>query len=143
MPSYHTLKDFLQALEQEGELKRISQPVDPDLEAAQIAVRSAREGGPALLFENTKGSQYPLAMNKLASDRRVELALGMHPQELGERLLNIAEQLMPPKPGKLFEALRPMAKRLVAARASHSREAYSQKTSASPKLSELPILKTW
>lgn len=48
---YHDLRDFLTLLEQQGELKRITLPVDPHLEITEIADRTLRAGGPALLFE--------------------------------------------------------------------------------------------
>ncbi|MDP4231534.1 MAG: UbiD family decarboxylase [Bacteroidota bacterium] len=140
---YHSLQQFLRMLEKEGELLRITAPVDPHLEAAEIAVRSMREGGKALLFENITGSKYPLAMNILSSDRRVELAVGEDPNELGERLLHVAEELMPPKPGKIVQLLRPLASRLLGARSSMRISAPSQQSISPGKLSDLPILQTW
>src|ERR1051325_771361 len=101
MPPIHTLQDFIRLLEREGELKRITRAVEPVLEAAAIAVESMRNGGPALLFENIIGASYPLAMNVLASDRRIELALGGHPSELGQKLIRFAEAVMPPKPREM------------------------------------------
>ena len=52
---YRDLRDFIALLEKQGELKRISQPIDPYLEMTEIADRTLRAGGPALLFENPKG----------------------------------------------------------------------------------------
>lgn len=54
---YNDLRDFLTLLEQQGELKRITLPVDPHLEITEIADRTLRAGGPALLFENPKATQ--------------------------------------------------------------------------------------
>lgn len=54
---YNDLRDFLTLLEQQGELKRITLPVDPHLEITEIADRTLRAGGPALLFENLKATQ--------------------------------------------------------------------------------------
>ena len=45
---YHDLRDFLALLEKQGELKRITLPVDPCLEMTEIADRTLRAGGPAL-----------------------------------------------------------------------------------------------
>ncbi|MDP4237620.1 MAG: UbiD family decarboxylase, partial [Bacteroidota bacterium] len=140
---YHSLQQFLRMLEKEGELLRITAPVDPHLEAAEIAVRSMREGGKALLFENITGSKYPLAMNILSSDRRVELAVGEDPNELGERLLHVAEELMPPKPGKIVQLLLPLASRLLGARSSMRSSAPAQQSISPGNLSDLPILQTW
>ena len=49
---YKDLRDFIRQLESKGELVRISQPIDTDLEMTEIADRTLRAGGPALLFEN-------------------------------------------------------------------------------------------
>ncbi|SQA98316.1 3-octaprenyl-4-hydroxybenzoate carboxy-lyase [Cedecea neteri] len=60
---YHDLREFLALLEQQGELKRIALPVDPNLEMTEIADRTLRAGGPALLFENPKGYTMPVLCN--------------------------------------------------------------------------------
>jgi 4-hydroxy-3-polyprenylbenzoate decarboxylase len=73
--AYHNLQDFIAALEKAGELKRIAVPVDPRLEISAIAGRIMGEGGPALLFEQVRGSAYPLAINLMGSERRMALAL--------------------------------------------------------------------
>jgi UbiD family decarboxylase len=84
------LRSFLVDLELHRELKRVRTEVDPRFEIAEIAQRMVRENGPALLFENVKGSRYPVAINLFGTFRRIERALGMHPQELGERIVRFA-----------------------------------------------------
>ncbi|MBK8126924.1 MAG: menaquinone biosynthesis decarboxylase [Elusimicrobia bacterium] len=93
----------LRLLEENGELRRIRREVDPRLEITEITVRVVKEGGPALLFENVKGSPYPVAINLFGTARRVELALGRSPQAIGERLAAAAEDLMPPRPAALWK----------------------------------------
>ena len=73
---YHDLRDFLTLLEKQGELKRITLPVDPYLEMTEIADRTLRAGGPALLFENPKGYSMPVLCNLFGTPRRVELGMG-------------------------------------------------------------------
>jgi 4-hydroxy-3-polyprenylbenzoate decarboxylase len=73
--AYKNLQDFIAALEKAGELKRIAVPADPCLEISAIAGRVMEEGGPALLFEQPRGSAYPLAINLLGSERRMAMAL--------------------------------------------------------------------
>jgi 4-hydroxy-3-polyprenylbenzoate decarboxylase len=73
--AYRDLREFLRALEQHGELKRIRFEVDPVLEITEFADRAVKQGGPALLFERPKGSQIPVLINAFASRRRMELAL--------------------------------------------------------------------
>ena len=94
------LRDFLGLLEQRGQLRRITAPVDPDLELAAIADRVLGLGGPALLFENVIGSTLPVAVNLLGTVERVVWSMGMeHPEELealGEKLA-LLQQPRPPK----------------------------------------------
>ena len=140
--NYRTLGDFARHLETLGELHRIKAEVDPELEVSEIAVRALREKRPALLFENVKGAKFPLAMNLLATERRIELALGKHPDQLGEALIHFVEAAMPPKPKLIFEHW-PMVKRFLAARPKKSGRALSQEIVAEPNLAHLPIQKCW
>ena len=63
---YRDLRDFIEGLESKGELVRISEPVDPNLEITEICDRTLRSGGPAILFENPIGSDVPLLSNCFA-----------------------------------------------------------------------------
>ncbi len=81
------LRQFIGLLEAEGELHRVPAEVDPVLEITEVVDRVSKRGGPALLFENVKGSQYPLLINAFGSYRRMEFALG------GCRLEEIAARL--------------------------------------------------
>ena len=94
------LRDFLQLLESRGQLRRITAPVDPDLEVAAISDRVLAMGGPALLFENVIGSPMPLAVNVLGTVERVAWSMGLEKVEeleaLGSRLA-LLQQPRPPK----------------------------------------------
>ena len=81
------LREFLTAVERAGELRRVKAPVDARLEITEICQRVVREEGPALLFENVEGADFPLAINLFGSRRRVELALGRPPAAIGESLV--------------------------------------------------------
>ena len=74
--AFRDLRDFIEFLENEGELKRIQTEVDPYLEVTEISDRTLRAGGPALLFENLKGSSMPLLANLFGTTRRIALAMG-------------------------------------------------------------------
>ncbi len=139
---FNNLQDFLKHLEKNGELQRVKVEVDAKLEITEIAVRALREGMPALLFENVKGSKYPLVINALASEKRIELALGKHPDELGEELIRFAEKAMPPSPKLLFTESG-MVKRFYNSRPKHVTLARSQAIVEKPNLNELPILTCW
>src|SRR6058998_1437531 len=79
--AYRSFREFFNALEKQGELKRIANPVDTDLLIAEWADREMKSpgGGKALLFEQPivdgKRSQFPLAINTMGSHRRMALAL--------------------------------------------------------------------
>ncbi|MBP1751501.1 MAG: 3-octaprenyl-4-hydroxybenzoate carboxy-lyase [Geobacteraceae bacterium] len=77
--AYPDLHHFLDRLDQEGELQRVTVEVDPVLEISAIADRVSKMpgGGKALLFENVKDSQFPAAVNIFGSYRRTCLALGV------------------------------------------------------------------
>lgn len=79
--SFKDLRDFIDLLEKEGELKRIQTEVDPKLEVTEISDRTLRRGGPALLFENVKGSSLPLLANLFGNTRRIALAMGQEDLE--------------------------------------------------------------
>lgn len=73
---YQDLRDFLQQLEEQGELKRIKQAIDPYLEMTEIADRTLKAGGPALLFENVKGYDMPVLANLFGTPDRVAKGMG-------------------------------------------------------------------
>src|SRR5688572_15428033 len=73
---YKDLREFIEKLEAEGELKRIQHPVDPKLEITAICDRVLKLNGPALLFENVIGSQMPVLANLFGTARRVALGMG-------------------------------------------------------------------
>lgn len=139
---FDNLQDFVRHLEKNGELHRVSVEVDPVLEITEIATRALKLGKPALLFENVKGADFPLVINILASERRIELALGKHPDEIGEQLISFAEKVMPPSPKVLFEESA-MLRRIYNSRPKNVSIARSQAVIEQPNLSSLPILKTW
>ncbi len=98
--NYKDLRDFIQQLERLGELKRISVEVDPKLEITEICDRTLQAGGPALLFEKVRGSEYPLLANLFGTQHRVALGMGEESvealHEIG-RLLAILKEPEPPK----------------------------------------------
>lgn len=87
-------------LEQRGELVRIQTEIDPVLEMTEIADRTLRQQGPALLFENPKGFSTPVLVNLFGTEQRVALGMGEEKisalRELGE-LLAFLRQPDPPK----------------------------------------------
>ncbi|MBD2099930.1 UbiD family decarboxylase [Leptolyngbya sp. FACHB-261] len=94
------LRGFLKQLEQRGQLRRIKALVNPELEIAEISDRMLQAGGPALLFENVKGSDYPVAVNLLGTVERVCWAMNMEKQQELEALGVKLGKLQSPKPPK-------------------------------------------
>jgi len=97
------LRGFLQLLEGRGQLRRIRARVDTDLEIAEIANRMLASGGPALLFENVKGSPHPVAVNLLGTVERVVWAMGLEHQEQLEALGEKLGKLQKPKPPRSLQ----------------------------------------
>lgn len=97
--AYKNLQQFIQVLEQEGELIRIKEYVNPHLEIAEITDRVSKTlgGGKALLFENT-GYNFPVLMNAYGSEKRMCLALGVkHLDEVAQDIEGIFKMLATPK----------------------------------------------
>lgn len=94
------LRDFIDELEKRGLLVRIKEPVDPNLEMTEIADRTLRGGGPALLFENPVGFDMPVLANLFGTEERVAMGMGAESlgalREIGE-LLAYLRQPDPPK----------------------------------------------
>ena len=87
---FSDLRDFIQALEKAGELKRISAEVDPHLELTEICDRTLKKKGPALLFENPKRYSIPVLGNLFGTPKRVAMAMG---QEDVESLRDVGKLL--------------------------------------------------
>jgi len=98
------LQTFVGELEQRGWLRRIRVEVDPVLEITEIADRVMKAGGPALLFENVRGSRFPLLINAFGSRERICLALGS--DSLEEVAQRVSALLRPELPATLVEKIR-------------------------------------
>ncbi len=126
---YETLRDFLTELDKMGELRKISAPVDPVLEVAEIADRVSksptRDGhypageapfaakaprhgtaaiNQAVLFENVKASDFPLVINTFGSYRRIHAALGC--ESLDALAQRIADLTQPQLPVRLMDKMK-------------------------------------
>ena len=93
---YKDLREYITRLEAQDELRRISVEVNPDLEICEITDRVSKKHGPALLFENVKGSQLKLLVNAMGNERRIELALDVDKiDDVAARLSLILDQKTP------------------------------------------------
>src|SRR6187455_3742386 len=91
------LRDWIALLEREGELVRVQTEVDPYLEVTEIVDRTVRSGGPALLFENPKGSEHPLLINQFGTERRMCLAFGVASLDDAAAKLGSVLEMQPPE----------------------------------------------
>jgi len=97
---YKDLRDFIAQLEAQGELKRIQQEVDPYLEMTEICDRVLRAEGPALLFDNVKGSSTPVLGNLFGTPKRVAMGMGEDKVEALREIGKLLAMLKEPSPPK-------------------------------------------
>src|SRR6056300_1279358 len=102
-PKYRDLRDFIDQLEARGELKRITHPVDPNLEMTEICDRTLKAGGPALLFENPIGYDMPVLGNLFGTPDRVALGMGEESVSALRGVGKLLAQLKEPEPPKGFK----------------------------------------
>lgn len=106
---YHSLRDFIERLEQSGRLKRVTAPVSAELEITEIQTRLLAENGPAVLFEDVRradGSAYgmPVLANLFGTVERVAWGIDREPHQLREVGETLAFLRQPEPPGNLREA---------------------------------------
>ena len=97
---YRDLREFLSALEQQDELRRVTAPVSPVLEMTEICDRVLKQGGPAIVFEKPVGHDMAVLGNLFGTPRRVALAMGRSStDELREvgKLLAFLKEPEPPQ----------------------------------------------
>ena len=147
--SYQSLRDFRAHLESAGELKRVLQIVDPNLEVTEVCRRTLRSGGPALLFENPKDSRVPLLGNLYSTTQRVAMAMGRGSaselREIGLTLAKLREPRIPKGLGEALEQL-PAVRRVLQACPREVKNASCQEvilTGDQVDLTELPIQTCW
>ncbi len=140
---HSNLRSFIDNLRREDEVIDISAEVDPYLEIAEIHRRVIDAGGKALFFLNVKGSPFPVVTNLFGTNKRVDLAFGKRPQEFVKRAVEMAESLIPPKLGKLWE-FRNMALSALKIGTKAARRAPVLETrQPEVDLEKLPLLQLW
>ncbi len=137
------LRAFLDQLHRDKDLVEIDAQVDPVEEAAEIHRRVIAAGGPALLFTRVKGAAFPLVTNLFGTPRRAEMAFGPRPLHFIKRLVHLAETMLPPTPGKLWDArdVAMQALRVGMKRRSHG--PVTDVVTSDVRLDQLPALTCW
>jgi menaquinone biosynthesis decarboxylase len=140
---HRNLRQFIELLARENDLVRVEAEVDPFLELAEVHRRVIAEGGPALLFERVKGSRFPVVTNLFGTERRIERAFGAKPERIVREVVQVAESLLPPRAGKLWQH-RALAVEALRLGTKNVRRAPVVEAMDRPaRLDELPILTTW
>ncbi len=157
--AYRDLREFIAALEAQGELVRVSEPVSTVLEMTEICTRLLAAGGPAVLFERPvradgEVSPIPCLANLFGTVRRVAMGvtLGDKPRQTGADLREVGELLAflrapgPPRGMKEAWDLLPLARTVMGMRPKTVKAAPVQDvvlTGADIDLSRLPIQTCW
>ncbi|RZQ52993.1 4-hydroxy-3-polyprenylbenzoate decarboxylase [Pseudoalteromonas phenolica] len=146
---YKDLRDFIKRLEEQGELVRVKQPISTKLEMTEIADRTLRAGGPAILFENPEGFDIPVLANLFGTPKRVAMGMGQTDvSELREvgKLLAFLKEPEPPKGIKEALGQIPVFKQVLNMPAKEVRKAPCQQvvlTGDDVDLTKLPIQHCW
>ena len=143
--AFKDIQAFMKKIEDKGQLKRITAEVDADLEITEITDRISKKVGPALLFENVKGSKYPVLINAMGSYERMSMALGVEKlddlQEDISELINMQNYVKIPRLIKsvprLFRLLSVFPWKLPV------KGACQEVIELNPDLSTIPVLKCW
>ncbi|WP_194438568.1 4-hydroxy-3-polyprenylbenzoate decarboxylase [Vibrio fluminensis] len=147
--SFKDLRDFIHLLEQQGKLKRITHPIDPHYEMTEISDRTLRAGGPALLFENPIGYDYPVLTNLFGTAERVAMGMGRSEvKELREvgKLLAYLKEPEPPKGFKDALEKLPLFKQVLHMPAKRLRNAPCQEIvwqGDDVDLDKIPVMSCW
>jgi 4-hydroxy-3-polyprenylbenzoate decarboxylase len=146
--AYKSLRAFVEKLEEAGELVRIKTFVDPELEISEITDRVSKtpDRNKALLFENT-GTQFPLLINGMGSERRMCIALGVNDlDEVMNDIDSLMKKMSAPKASLLDKlAMLPELGKFASymPKVVSGRGACQEVVMAKPDLSKIPVLKCW
>ncbi|TAH43232.1 MAG: menaquinone biosynthesis decarboxylase [Bacteroidetes bacterium] len=143
---YRNTKDWIKHLEDAGELIRIKEYVNPELEITEITDRISKVYGPALLFENT-GTAFPLLINSMGTEKRMAMALGVEKlDDIAKDIEEIFKDLSSPKDGWM-DKLKMLPK--LSSIASWMPKVISGKGECQevvmkdPDITKFPVLKCW
>lgn len=150
--AYNSLRDFIEKLEKNGRLVRVSEPVSTHLEMTEIGTRLIAEGGPAVLFENVihegKPHPMPVLINLFGTVERVAWGMEREPQSLRQVGETLAFLKQPEPPGGWKEAwdMLPLLKTVMAMKPKSVGKAPCQEvvlTGDDIDLAKLPIQTCW
>ena len=136
------LREFIAALRLEGDIVEIDAAVDARLEAAEVHRRVIAAGGPALLFKNVVGSDFPLVTNLFGTPKRSEMAFGGNAARFVRRAVDVVQHALPPTPAKAWAA-RDLVMSGLKVGLKRKRGGPVTEVREGPNLSRLPALTCW
>ena len=145
---YRNTQHWIKTLEGAGELIRIREFVNPHLEIPEITDRVSKTSASnkALLFENT-GTQFPLLINSMGSEKRMAMALGVENlDDVGKQIEELLKQLMKPKDSiteklKMLPTLSAISSWMP--KVKKGRGECQQVIVENPDITKFPVLKCW
>lgn len=142
-PRLTSTREFLNVLQNNNNLRIIEDEIDPNLELGQFHREVFKRNGPALLFTNVKGTQFPVATNLYGSTQRLDLAFGDQPTQLIKDLTETLNNIFPPRVKKLWNAKHLLPKILKVGLTQKQRGPVMENCMTSPDLTKLPQVKSW
>ncbi|KAG2477384.1 MAG: 3-polyprenyl-4-hydroxybenzoate carboxy-lyase [Nitrosopumilales archaeon] len=138
------IPQFIQELENAGELKRVKTEVDTDLEIAEILRRAMYANGPAILFENVKGHDMPVLGNAFGSLKRLEIGLETTDfTEIGQRIVDMTKMEIPSGIFNKIKKLPELSKMSDSFSKLEKSGPVTEVINDNPSFDKIPILKTW
>ncbi len=139
---FEDLRDYLNFLEKSRELIHVKEEVDPNLELTYILSEEERIGKKrAMVFDNVKGYNMPVAGNLFSTDKRIEYILGDTPYNIGLKLKNLVR--IPDDTESMISRGLEMMKELSGIKPKVSQRKDSEFNIMDPDLSRYPITKNW
>jgi UbiD family decarboxylase len=141
--TFNNLQSFIGELSSRGQLIRVDTRVDPYLEIAEIHRRVIAANGPALLFTNVIGKEFPVATNLFGTPERVLLAFGNDPVKFVESIARLPETLLPPSISRIWQQRQLLGKMAKIGFSFPSKPPVMEFRLSTPDLTALPALTSW
>ena len=138
------IRQFIEKLEKDGELKRVKIEVDTSLEIAEILRRVSYAKGPAVLFENVMGYDIPVLGNAFGSIKRLEIGLETTDfSEIGQRIADMTKMEIPSGIFNKIRKLPELSKMSESFPKLEKDGPVTEIVNKSPTFDNIPILKSW
>ncbi|MGQ0794569.1 MAG: menaquinone biosynthesis decarboxylase [Nitrosopumilaceae archaeon] len=138
------LGEFIEKLENAGELRRIKTQVNSDLEIAEILRRIMYANGPAVLFEDVKNHTMPVLGNAFGSMKRLEIGLETDDfTQIGQRIVDMTRMDIPSSIFDKIRKLPELSKMTDIVPKLQKSGPVTEVFEDAPSFENIPILKSW